>query len=84
MTPSSSTPSAQSDNPVVAACQRVVRASWFQNFITGVIVFAAVLVGLETKPTSSSATSHERMAARPRARRTSCLRTMFVADTLSL
>jgi voltage-gated sodium channel len=48
MTPSPNAAFVPSENALVAACQKVTRAKWFQNFITGVIVFAAVLVGLET------------------------------------
>jgi voltage-gated sodium channel len=48
MTPSPNAAFVPSENALVAACQKTTRATWFQNFITGVIIFAAVLVGLET------------------------------------
>jgi voltage-gated sodium channel len=34
--------------PLQAFAQRIVDASWFQRFITAVILFAALLIGLET------------------------------------
>lgn len=48
MTPSPTASFVPSSNPLVAACQTLVRNSTFQNFITVVIILAAVLVGLET------------------------------------
>ncbi len=35
---------------MVKLCRKMAGSSWFQNFITGVIVFAAILVGIETYP----------------------------------
>ena len=31
-------------------CRRIVEAPWFSRFIIGVIVFAGILVGIETSP----------------------------------
>ncbi|MEM9068487.1 MAG: ion transporter [Myxococcota bacterium] len=35
---------------MIKLCQQIAESAWFQNFITAVIVFAGILVGVETYP----------------------------------